>query len=217
MERQGALPRLIFPTTGKLSWTIFDANSMSILLLAGLLASIATLITIVVFCLRGEFRRASQTAVRWGICAAAYAAILVVAAMTSHESALKTGASYCDDDMCMSVESVNRTPGQAGSSYRFAIRLFTRANHGPRSAKGASVYLTDERNRRFLPVYDPPGTPFDVDVEPGQAINTSLTFHVPSDARTLAFAAAMDHLQYASFVIGNGDLLHNPRLKLRIQ
>lgn len=190
---------------------------MSIVLLAGLLASGLILTTIVVFCLRGQFRRASQTALRWAICAAAYSAILVVAAMTPHDSALKTGEPYCDDDMCMSVESVTRTPVQAGSSYRFAIRLFTRANHGPRSAKGASVYLTDERNRRFLPVYDPAATPFDVEVEPGQSVNISLTFHVPSDARTLAFAAGMDHIQYASFIIGNGDLLHNPRLKLRLQ
>jgi hypothetical protein len=95
--------------------------------------------------------------------------------------------------------------------------VFTRANHGLRSAKGASVYLTDERDRRFLPVHDPSATPFDVDVEPGKSVNTSLTFHVPSDAKTLAFAAEMDHIQYASFIIGNGDLLHNPRLKLHIQ
>jgi hypothetical protein len=190
---------------------------MSVLLLAGLLASVVTLMTVVVFCLRGEFRRASQAASRWGMCAAAYTAILVVTAMTQHESALKTGVPYCDDDMCMSVESVSRMPEQAGSSYRFGIRLFTRANHGPRSAKGASVYLTDERNRRFLPVYDPSAAPFDVDVEPGKSVNTSLTFHVPSDAHTLALAAGMDRIQYASFIIGNGDLLHNPRLKLRLQ
>jgi hypothetical protein len=187
------------------------------LLLAGLLASGVTLTGLVVFCLRGEFRRARQAAFRWGACAAAYAAILVLTAMAPHESALKTGTPYCDDDLCMNVVSITRTPEQAGSSYRFTIRLFSRATQGPRSAKGASVYLTDERNRRFLPVHDNSATPFDVDVEPGKSVNTSLTFHVPSDAKGLAFAAGMDHLSYASFIIGNGDLLRNPRLKLRIQ
>ena len=195
---------------------------MSILLLAGLLASVVTLITAVDFCLRGEFRRAGQTALRWGICATAYAAILVGTSfvgteMTPHDSVLKTGAPYCDDDMCMSVESVGRTSDQAGSSYRFEIRLFSRANHGLRSAKGVSVYLTDERDRRFFPVHDPAATPFDVDVEPGKSVNTSLTFHVPSDAGTLAFAVGVERLQYASFIIGNGDLLHHPRLKLRLR
>ncbi len=86
---------------------------MSVPLLAALLASVVTLMTVVVFCLRGEFRRASQAACRWGICAAAYTAILVVTAMTPHESALKTGAPYCDDDMCLSVESVGRMPEHA--------------------------------------------------------------------------------------------------------
>ena len=81
---------------------------MSVVLLAGLLASVVTVITVVVFCLRREFRRASKVAFRWGICAATYAAILVATAMIPHESALKTGAPYCDDDMCMSVESVSR-------------------------------------------------------------------------------------------------------------
>jgi hypothetical protein len=190
---------------------------MSVLLLAGLLASVVTLITVAVFCLRREFGRARRVAFRWGICAATYAAILVAAAMTPHESALKIGAPYCDDDMCMSVESISRTPEQAGSSYRFGIRLFTRANHGPRSAKGSSVYLTDERNRRFLPVYDPAASPFDVNVEPGKSVSTSLTFHIPLDAHSLAFAAGMDRIQYASFIIGSGDLLHYPRLKLRLQ
>lgn len=190
---------------------------MAVLLLAGLLASVVTLITVVFFCLCGEFRLAGQTARWWGIYAAAYAAILVVAAMIPHDSALKIGAPYCDDDMCMSVEGVSRTPEQAGSSYRFDVTLFTRANHGLRSAKGVSVYLTDERDRRFLPVHDPSATPFDVGIEPGKSVNTSLTFHIPSDAKTLAFAAGMDHIQYASFIIGNGDLLHYPRLKLRIQ
>ena len=137
--------------------------------------------------------------------------------MPSRTSTLQTGEPYCDDDMCMSVESVTTTPEQAGTSYRFDIRLFTKANHGPRSTKGASLYLIDEHNRRFFPIPDNSATPFDTDIEPGQSVNTSLTFHVPSDARTLAFAAAMDHLQYASFIIGSGDLLHNPRLKLRLQ
>jgi hypothetical protein len=53
------------------------------------------------------------------------------------------------------------------------------------------VYLTDERNRRFLPVRDPLAIPFDVAVEPGQSASTSLTFHVPADAGDLCFADGM--------------------------
>ena len=121
------------------------------MLLAGLLASAVILFTVVIFCLCGQFRRASRVAFRWAIRAAAYAAILAAAAMIPHESALKIGALYCGDDLYRSIESISKMPERAGSSYRFGIRLFGRANHGPRSAKSSSVYLKDERNRRFPP------------------------------------------------------------------
>ena len=79
------------------------------------------------------------------------------------------------------------------------------------------MYLTVQNNRRFLPVHDPTAIPFDVDLEPGKPVSTSLTFHVPEDAGALYFAAGTDGIQYASFIIGNGDLLHNPRVRFRIQ
>ncbi len=190
---------------------------MSILLFAGLVASVAALATAGVLCLRREFGRAGQTAIRWMMWAGAYAAILAITAAIPQDSVLKTGQPYCEDDMCMSVETVSRTPDNTGTSYRFAIRLSSRANQGLRSTKGASVYLIDERQRRFQPLRDSSAVPFNTDLEPGKSVETALTFHVPSDAHTLSLAAGTDHIQYASFVIGNGDLFHNPRLKFRIQ
>jgi hypothetical protein len=167
---------------------------------------------------RAEFRHAGRIIFQWVICAAAYAAVLLVtAALPPASAALKIGAPYCDDDLCMSVESVSRIPEASAIAYHFAIRLFSRANTGPRSAKGASAYLTDQRNRRYLPVYDPSATPFDTAVRPGESVRTSLTFKAPADARALAIAVGMDHIQYASFIIGIGDLLRKPRLKLRIE
>jgi hypothetical protein len=190
---------------------------MSILLLVGLLASVVTLVTVVVLCFRAQFRRAARVVFRWAACAAAYAATLLLTAMLPNTSALKTGVPYCDDDLCMTVQSVSGTPEPAGVVYRFAIRLFSRAYQRTRSAKGATAYLVDQRNRHFLPLYDPSAIPFDMAIEPGQSISTSLTFNVPADARALVFAVGMDRIQYASFIIGNGDLLRHPRLKLRIQ
>ncbi|HXE64507.1 MAG TPA: hypothetical protein VN519_13270 [Bryobacteraceae bacterium] len=191
---------------------------MSILLLAGLLASTVTAIRVVFFSLRGEFRGARRTGLRWMACAAAYAVILGITAKAArHESVIQTETPYCDDDLCMTIESYTRSSEQAGSLYRFQVRLSSLANRGVRSTKGFSVYMTDERDRRFPMVPDHSTTPFDADIEPGKTAATSLTFRVPSDARNLAIAAAADHLQYASFVIGNGDLLHHPRLKLRLE
>jgi len=124
---------------------------------------------------------------------------------------------YCDDDMCnerreASLARLNR------AAVRTALRYdsFTRANHGTRSAKGASVYLVDERNHRFLPV--PELLRDSIRCGRGARAIRKYVPHIPrpSDAHKLAFARGMDHLQYASFIIGNGDLFHNPRLKLRL-
>lgn len=149
---------------------------------------------------------------------AVYAGILFAIALRPHDVAFKAGAPFCEDDMCGSIESITKTPAASGEvTYRLGFRLFSQANHGPRSAKGAAIYLSDERNRRFLPLQDPSAIPFDVAIQPGQPVNTSLTFSVPSDARSVFFNAGVNSLQYASFVIGNGDLLHNPRIRLRIE
>jgi hypothetical protein len=78
---------------------------MSILLLAGLLASVITLVTVFVLCLRRQFRLAGRIVFRWVAGAVAYAAISLLTAMLPNASALKTGVPYCDDDMCMSVQS----------------------------------------------------------------------------------------------------------------
>ena len=102
---------------------------MSLLLLV--LASIASLVTMAIFFVIGQHRRARRILIRWGIGVAAYAGILVAMA--------------------------------------------------------------------------------------GQAVNTTLTFKVPSDTRPLFFNAGVNGIQYASFVNGNGDVLHRPRIRFRIE
>lgn len=189
---------------------------MSLLLLV--LASIVTWIASAILAAIGQRRRARRVLLRWGIGVAAYAGILVVLALRPHDREFKTGVPFCDDDVCGSIESIAKTPAPSGEvAYRLDFQLFSTANRGPRSAKGAALYLSDRHNRRYFPVEDPSAIPFDVSIQPGQPVNTSLTFHVPSDARPVFFNVGVNHLQYASFVIGNGDLLHNPRIRLRIE
>ena len=51
--------------------------------------------------------------------------------------------------------------------------------------RGASLYLLDERGRRFPLVANPAAVPFDMALKPRQSINTSLTFIAALDARQL--------------------------------
>ena len=188
---------------------------MSLFLL--LIASVCTAVLAAMLFVTGQGRRASRVLIWWGIGVAAYAGVLVVAGMNPRDLVFQAGAPFCDDDLCGSIESITRTPVTSGEvGVRLGFRLFSRANRGPRSAKGVSLYLSDQRDRRFFPVRGSSVIPFDVAIQPGQSLDTSLSFKVPSNARSLFFNAGVDRVQYASFVIGNGDLLGRPRIRIRI-
>jgi hypothetical protein len=189
---------------------------MGILLLLGLIALAFALVRIVILCNDEQFGRARGIALRTALSVSAYLAIVIVAALPSPASAPAIGT-HCDDDWCMSVDSIAKTPTASGRlNYRLAVHIFSRANHGPRSAKGAWLYLTDERGRRFGLAPDASAVPFDVALEPHESVATSLTFNVPLDARGLQLSGGLDGISLASFMIGNGDLLHQPRMQLRI-
>ena len=82
----------------------------------------------------------------------------------------------------------------------------------PSAPKGASLYLVDERGRRFPLIPDPSVTPFDVELNPGQSVDTSLTFRVPANARQL-FLRGDGDLWITNFFIGDDSaLLHRPTL-----
>jgi hypothetical protein len=206
----GTLGAMLF---GLLGW--FGGGS--ILLLLAAVASLCCVALAANYFFSGERRAAGRILLRWSVCAGAYLAIVVVAAMLPRPGVLKTDAPYCVDDWCMSVERVSKTPAAAGIAYRLDVRLFSRANRTPQSARGASVYLMDEMGRRYPQVQDSSAIPLDVVLRPGEAVETSLTFDVPSDAKGLVFAGGMDRIRYASFIIGSPDMLHKPILKLRIQ
>jgi hypothetical protein len=52
------------------------------------------------------------------------------------------------------------------------VRIFGGANRAKTGAKGASVYLLDERGRRFPLAKDASVIPFDATLDSGQSIKT---------------------------------------------
>lgn len=191
---------------------------MAILLLIFLLASIVIWVKVASLSLSGESGRAGRILLRWCIGVAAYLAIVMATATLPSDRGLQATGPHCDDDWCMSVDSITKTPSAPGElGYRLGVRVFSRAHRGLRSAKGAWLYLSDERGRRFGLAHDPSAIPFDVALHPGESVATSLIFHVPADAREIYFTGGVEGIHYASFIIGNGDLLHKPRIRFRIQ
>jgi hypothetical protein len=189
---------------------------MGVLWLAVVVASAASFMIALALFSDGDRRAAWRIVKAWGIGAGIYGIVLLIAALQPRTSMMKTGTQYCDDDLCMSVLGVKKDQGQGMTAYSMNVRLSSRANRGARSAKGALVYLTDERRREYFPVSALP-VPFDTAVDPGQSKDTWLTFEVPSDAGKPNFEVRMDRMGYTSFIIGSRELLRKPMLTLALE
>lgn len=55
---------------------------------------------------------------------------------------------------------------------------------------GVIVYLIDNQGRRFDPAPDPTATPLNVQLTPGQSVETVRSFPVPPDAHGLGLVVA---------------------------
>jgi hypothetical protein len=125
---------------------------------------------------------------------AAYVALVVVVARLSPQKVINIGDSYCMDIWCIGIEKVNTIPRGSEIVYKLDVRVFSDANTVKTSAKGAQVYLLDERGRRFDLVSDPSVIPFDTPLDPRQSMQTTLSFVVPADAQRLFLPCSYHHI-----------------------
>jgi hypothetical protein len=168
-----------------------------------------------------KFRTAAKVA---AASLAALAFYFVVATMiwwVSPERVIKLGDSYCWDLWCMGIDKVNATPRGQEIIYKIDVHFFSDANTVRTGTDDALVYLVDERGRRFPLVHDPSVIPINTPLEPGQSLNTSLTFVAPRDASHLFLtgdAPLPDHFPlawrffkiYADLHFGHEKLKHKP-------
>jgi hypothetical protein len=98
-------------------------------------------------------------------------------------------------------------------TYKADVRIFSDLNTGTTSARGASLYVVDERSRRFPLIPDPAVVPFDTELSPKQSIETSLTFLVAADAQHLSLRGDGPGPWISKFFIGDDSAwLHRPTL-----
>jgi hypothetical protein len=150
------------------------------------LISVVTLLTAAVAAIRG--RRAAGILGVWTICVAIYLAGVAAVALATPQRVYAVGEDRCFDDWCIAVESADRSPAPQGILYTVTLRVSSRARRVTQREKGANVYLTDDRGRRFDATPDPSATPLDVSLEPGQAVRAKRTFLVPTDAHDVGLA-----------------------------
>ena len=173
----------------------------------------ALMLMAALMCLPGrEFRFAGKIVGWWSAGFPAYTALTIVVSLLLPQKVVNPGQSYCVDSWCIGIQSVTKTTVGQSVAYQTDVRIFSDAGRGNISAKGASLYLVDERGRRFPLIPDPSVTPFDVELNPGQSVNTSLTFLAATDAQHL-FLRGDGDLWITKFFIGDDSaLLHRPTL-----
>lgn len=167
------------------------------------------------FWLLGRFRRAKGIFRWWTACVTGYIAMTIAVSLLTPQAIVSPTA---NDNWCFSVRSVTKTPLANAVVYKVDARISSDVNSTVRtSSNGASVYLIDAHGRHFSMSAEPPVRPFDIELDPGQSVNTSLTFLAAPDAQQLFLRIDWPGNRFVKvlvkFVIGNDrSLFHRPTL-----
>jgi hypothetical protein len=179
----------------------------------------ALILVIALMSLAGrKFRLAGKIFAWWSVFAVSYTASVILVSLFQPQKIVNPGQSYCVDSWCIGIQSVTKTALGQNTAYKTDVRIFSDLNRGSTSAKRVSIYLGDERGRRFSLIPDPSATPLDTELTPKQSVNTSLTFLVAADAHELFLTGdGAPGPWITKFFIGDDSaLLHRPTL-LRVQ
>jgi len=154
--------------------TIFD-----LLFLALALGSVVTLIAAAGMAVSGHRRAAGLVAKRWAIGFGAYMAVVAGTSIFLPRQVAKVGEAMCSDDWCLTVTGIERVAG----AYRVGFLIESRAKRVTQRERGVSVYLADAAERQYGPREEASEVPFDVAVGPGDRVETSRTFDLPSGVK----------------------------------
>ncbi len=147
-----------------------------------------------------------------------------VAAVRAPQHIMSIGEDRCFDEMCFAVTGWNRTPSRntGRSFYLVAVRITNRSRGRAQRELGRKGVLIDrsgrvydvsaEGMRTFSPVGGRPFPGLDAEVGPGQSLETTLVFDLPTDVDYPGFALGSSlALNPARIVIGDEDhFLHWP-------
>jgi hypothetical protein len=135
------------------------------------------------------FERKLRSAAKVGITTlgaiVAWPVLVGLVSAVTPQTIVKLGDSYCDDIRCIGIENVETETRGSQTLYKLKVRLFSDANTVKVSFGSVSLFLQDERGRRFPMIDDPSVTPYDTYLEPQQSIETTLTFNAAADSKQL--------------------------------
>ncbi len=193
--------------------TIFD-----LFFLLAALVSIITLLTALAFAVSGRGTRAVRLLRNFGITAAVYLVIGVLVSGLRPQRVIAPGQPWCFDDWCLELRAIDAANSADTSIYTAHLTIESRALRISQRARGAWLYLVDDKWRRFAPESDSASraVPLDVLLGPGQSVTTSRTFRVPADAHPVGLVTGHGgpYCGVMNFVvIGEaGCLFHKPAM-----
>ena len=166
----------------------------------------------------GKFRQGAKALRVLAGLVAVYVVFVMAVSLLTPQKIGSAGQAYCMDIWRIGIEKVSPIPARNQIAYKVDVRIFSDADTVKTSGKGFSLFLVDERGRRFPMVKDPSVIPFDLSLDPRQSVNTSLTFVTAADARELFLTVREDHPFSPLYwverlcVACDGSLLHKPTL-----
>ena len=171
------------------------------------LATVVTLVTAAIAAVRGQGGRAVRILRRLASCAGVYLAVVLIVALATPQKVYRIGDMQCFDDWCLTVTGATPTPAGASVSWTVTLRVSSRARRVSQSERGAAIYLTDRRRRRFDPVPGASRGALDVRVGPGESAEVAQTFMLPADAADVGVIFThTTGFPIGQFIIGENEL-----------
>jgi hypothetical protein len=134
---------------------------------------------------RRQYRRAGRVLWRLLLGAGGYMLCVIAVSLTGSRRVMQLQEPQCFDDWCVTIGRVHKEPAEQNTRYTVVFRLSSRALRVPQRERNVAVYLSDSLGRRFNPMPNASYVPFDVLLQPGQAINADRSFLIPNGAQHL--------------------------------
>jgi len=160
-------------------------SPFDLLFIACFLATVVALVTAALAAIIGRGKQTVRILTTLAACLAAYFVLAIAVDFAKPPRELRIGEPWCVDDWCLTVEKVEHSVAASEANYNVHLQVSSQARRVSQRAKGAWIYLIDDRGRRYSPESDPAAVPLDVLLQPGESVTTSRNFRVPSDVGKL--------------------------------
>jgi hypothetical protein len=192
--------------------TVFD-----LLFIIVLFASISMLVLAGLAALRRRPVRARANLRRLGVMIGVYIGIVILVSLLSPRRVLHVGDAQCRDDWCIAITDVRRLAAKDALSYEVTFRVSSRARRRAQRERGVQVYLMDDRGRCYNPRTDPAAVPFDVLLQPQQAVAMTRRFSLPADSHDPVLVVSHKGWFPGNLVIGDSESLFHKRTVVRFE